>query len=254
MHKTRHKRAFRFWMFLLFFFGCLLGGFWLFEAHFAAIVRDTAETAVKAKAAYIIKDAIAEQTAKDKITYDSLVTFEKDKNGSITALKTNTTAINRFKSALFACIVNALEQTKAVGFEIPARHHIAERACRRKRGRWCACISFRSARSKSRVKNSLESAGYQSILPPHLYLCPRGACGGDGGNAPNDLCGNRSVCGRNRGGRQCAGVLCGYRFDEIKPKDGRACFRPLFHVNRFLNRVMRYIPKPSPVCRKIPVS
>lgn len=71
MRKNRHKRAFRFWMFLLFFFGCLLGGFWLFEAHFAAIVRDTAETAVKAKAAYIINDAIAEQTAKDKITYDS---------------------------------------------------------------------------------------------------------------------------------------------------------------------------------------
>ena len=51
VRKIRRRRMFRFWMCLLFFFGCLLGGFLLFEAHFAAIVRDTAETAVKAKAA-----------------------------------------------------------------------------------------------------------------------------------------------------------------------------------------------------------
>lgn len=171
VHQTRHKRAFRFWMFLLFFFGCLLGGFWLFEAHFAAIVRDTAETAVKAKAAYIINDAIAEQTAKDKITYDSLVTFEKDKNGSITALKTNTTAINRFKSALSLAIVNALEQTEAVGFEIPLGTILQSELAAGK-GPMVRVHILPIGTVETRVKNSLESAGINQSCH-RIYICVR---------------------------------------------------------------------------------
>ena len=73
---------------------------YLFETKFSAIVRDTAEMAVKAKAVYILNQAIFEETAREKITYDSLVSFEKDNTGQITALKTNATEINRLKSSL----------------------------------------------------------------------------------------------------------------------------------------------------------
>ncbi len=136
---------------------------YLFETKFSAIVRDTAEMAVKAKAAYILNQAIFEETAREKITYDSLVSFEKDNTGQITALKTNATEINRLKSSLSLVVVNALDKLNAVGLEIPLGTVLGSELTAGK-GPMMPVHILPVGSVETQVKNSITSAGINQSL------------------------------------------------------------------------------------------
>lgn len=67
-------------------------------------ILELAQTQVKNATSDLTNDAIARQMAEGDIRYDRLVYFEKDLEGSITALKTNMGEINRLKTDILNTI------------------------------------------------------------------------------------------------------------------------------------------------------
>ncbi len=117
MRRKRLKR--RLLLICAIFFLFLALSLYLFETRLAGILADTAENAVKAKAAYLINAAVLEEAEKSAASYDTLVSFEKDASGQITALKTNTVEVNRLKSKLSLSALEALEGVEDAGLNIP---------------------------------------------------------------------------------------------------------------------------------------
>ena len=60
----------------------------LFRIRYNQVILDLAKTQVTNSTSDLINDAVAAQIARGNIQYDSIVYFEKDVNGKITALKT----------------------------------------------------------------------------------------------------------------------------------------------------------------------
>ena len=70
----------------------------------APLVQELAKARVANKASSIINDAVEAQLRNDNIDYDAIVFLEKDRNGAITALKTNINEINRLKTEILSLI------------------------------------------------------------------------------------------------------------------------------------------------------
>jgi sporulation protein YunB len=70
----------------------------LFRIRYNQVILDLAKTQVTNSTSDLINDAVARQIAGGNIQYDSIVYFEKDVNGKITALKTNIGEVNRIKT------------------------------------------------------------------------------------------------------------------------------------------------------------
>jgi len=91
----------------------------VFESRLSKLVSEIAESTVNSKAAIIISTAIYDEIERDDISYDKLVSFEKDDSGRITALKTNIIEINRLKSKLSVEILSELDKMNTAQLEIP---------------------------------------------------------------------------------------------------------------------------------------
>lgn len=86
----------------------------LFRCKFNEPVRELAQAQVVNATSDLINDAIDRQIETGDIQYDRIVYFEKDLNGSITALKTNMSEVNRLKTNTLNIIndeILALDQT-----------------------------------------------------------------------------------------------------------------------------------------------
>lgn len=70
----------------------------------APLVQELAKARVANKASSIINEAVETQLRNDNIDYDAIVFLEKDRNGAITALKTNINEINRLKTEILSVI------------------------------------------------------------------------------------------------------------------------------------------------------
>jgi sporulation protein YunB len=66
-----------------------------------------------------INEAITETIERDGVSYDSIVIFEKDIYGQITALKTNMLTVNRFKANVTNEVLDAVESIGAPDLGIP---------------------------------------------------------------------------------------------------------------------------------------
>lgn len=102
--------------FLLLLGVCIYG---VFEHRLSIVISQISANTVKSKAAIIISDAIYEEIAENDITYDKLVSFEKDTSGRITALKTNIIEINRLKSRLAVRVLDELDKMDTAELQIP---------------------------------------------------------------------------------------------------------------------------------------
>ena len=78
--------------------------FLMIRSRYRDVIRELAETQVKNTTSDLTNDAIAKQIAEGVIQYDRIVYFEKDLNGSITALKTNMSEVNRLKTDILNII------------------------------------------------------------------------------------------------------------------------------------------------------
>lgn len=107
-------------VFLLFTLVFLIAAFaFLYvEIKLTPIVKTMALQKAKSIAAYVVSDAVYEET-RESLDYEDLVTFEKDNNGKVTALKTNIVYINRLKSLLSVKILEKLQNIPETELYIP---------------------------------------------------------------------------------------------------------------------------------------
>ena len=90
-----------------------------FRYKYLDAVVGLAETRVKNATSDLINDAIDEQIATGDVHYDRIVYFEKDLNGSITALKTNMSEVNRLKTSILNIINDEILELDTADLGIP---------------------------------------------------------------------------------------------------------------------------------------
>ena len=80
-------------------------------------------TAAQAQAqntvAGVIEHAIWEQLGEEEVTYSDLVTIQRDSAGTITALTTNTAAMNQLRAELIGVVLEALDGVDVSQIQIP---------------------------------------------------------------------------------------------------------------------------------------
>ena len=99
---VRKIKAFLWWLAVVFVI--LTAAFLALRVQYRQVVRDLARVQVMNSTSDLTNDAIARQMAEGDVRYDRLVYFEKDLEGSITALKTNMGEINRLKTDILNTI------------------------------------------------------------------------------------------------------------------------------------------------------
>ena len=112
------RRGKRHWkLFFVLILILLIGAFVGLRTRLWPVVRSLARTQVTNTASDLINDAILQQIMEGQIQYDRIVYFEKDLNGRITALKTNTAEVNRLKTETLNLINDEIlaEDTEHLG-------------------------------------------------------------------------------------------------------------------------------------------
>lgn len=89
------------------------------ELKLRPLVRAYAEGRAGYIAARSVNAAVQEALEQAGGIYDNLVFFEKNENGDILAVKTDSIKINRLKSAILDRVAEKLSQTGAVRIEVP---------------------------------------------------------------------------------------------------------------------------------------
>lgn len=110
------RRITRWILLLLLLFTALLIGF---RVRYKQVILDLAKTQVTNSTSDLINDAVAAQIARGNIQYDSIVYFEKDVNGKITALKTNIGEVNRIKTDTLNTINDEITDIEQSDLGIP---------------------------------------------------------------------------------------------------------------------------------------
>ena len=67
----------------------------------------------------IVSDSVDAAIAEGKFDYDRMVSFEKDNDGKITAVKSNMPEFNRLQSAILAEVLNRIDQVSSQNLSIP---------------------------------------------------------------------------------------------------------------------------------------
>lgn len=91
----------------------------VFEERLSKVIYDMSSNTVKSKAGIVISSAIYDEIDSLDITYDKLVSFEKDNSGHITALKTDIIEINKLKTTLSVRILKELSEMDTAELAIP---------------------------------------------------------------------------------------------------------------------------------------
>jgi sporulation protein YunB len=89
------------------------------ENKIRPIIKSMAEAHARTIGARITSEAINEEIARNNLSYDDLISFEKSENGKISALKTNILNVNKLKSMLSAVILDKLSNMKDINLYIP---------------------------------------------------------------------------------------------------------------------------------------
>ncbi|MCL2002815.1 MAG: sporulation protein YunB [Oscillospiraceae bacterium] len=88
--------------------------------HLRPIMTQMARVEVDRLASRVINQAIVRRITDDNVTYGSLVFFEKDIYGQITALKTDIISVNRLRADITEEVLLSLERIDTAGLSIPA--------------------------------------------------------------------------------------------------------------------------------------
>lgn len=91
----------------------------IFRLYLAPQAQRLIETQVSNQASAAINAAIAEQVAAGKLDYADMVTVEKDRNGAVTAIRTNMERINLLKTGILDCIDEKLDNLSVEKLGVP---------------------------------------------------------------------------------------------------------------------------------------
>lgn len=89
------------------------------EARLRPMVVTAAQAQAQNAIAGVIEHAIWEQLVEEEITYSDLVTIQRDSAGTITALTTNTAAMNQLRAELIRVVLDALDGVDVSQIQIP---------------------------------------------------------------------------------------------------------------------------------------
>lgn len=112
--KLKIKRLF--FVFLIFLIGLIL----MLDCGMRPMIKKIAEARASTIATTVINDAVSGLIAKEKITYNSLVSLKFDKDSQVTAMESNISSINKLKSDIGIAINNAMVKCEATEVSIPA--------------------------------------------------------------------------------------------------------------------------------------
>ena len=118
-NQKRIKKRYKFLIFLLFLVIAFFGSLKYAEFRLQPIVKSMAVGTARSIGARVISEAITEEIDATNISYNDLISFEKDNSGNIAALKTDIIMINRLKSKLSVVILNKLSSIENININIP---------------------------------------------------------------------------------------------------------------------------------------
>ena len=118
-NQRKFKKRYKFLIFLLFLIISLLGSLKYAEFRLQPIVKSMAVGTARSIGARVISESINEEIDATNISYNDLISFEKDNSGNIAALKTDIIMINRLKSKLSVVILNKLSNIENININIP---------------------------------------------------------------------------------------------------------------------------------------
>ena len=122
-NKRKNKKTFRLGYRILIFFIVIILFFVIVlkysESRVRPIIVSMADAHARSIGAKVVSEAINEEIENNNISYDDLITFEKDESGRIAALKTDIIMINRLKSKLSVVILNKLSDIDDINLYIP---------------------------------------------------------------------------------------------------------------------------------------
>ena len=90
-----------------------------FTAQMQPLLENLATTRVSNMVNRIVSEAVDEAIENGDISYNDLITFEKDNEGQITALYSNMAAFNRLQSHILDIILARIDQVSARELSIP---------------------------------------------------------------------------------------------------------------------------------------
>jgi len=89
------------------------------QTHLRPIISHMAEVRVEYLAVKAMNEAVNRKIIQDNVGYDSLIYFEKDIYGQITALKTNMIGVNRLKTEIVEDVLASLSKISHSELAIP---------------------------------------------------------------------------------------------------------------------------------------
>jgi sporulation protein YunB len=113
--KIRYRILIYFAVIILFAAGLMLYS----EIRMRPIITSMAEAHARSIASKVVSEAISEEIEANNISYDDLISFEKDESGKIAALKTDIIMVNRLKSRLSVVILNKIANMDDINLYIP---------------------------------------------------------------------------------------------------------------------------------------
>ena len=119
--RLRWKRSgkLRFSLALMLILGIALGLYSVFVFRMRPLILDIATNRVRVVYTRIINNAVMQTLREEDIGYDDMVYFEKDYEGKITALCTNTSLLNMLSSRITETVLEKLDQVDTISVRIP---------------------------------------------------------------------------------------------------------------------------------------
>jgi len=118
-NRKRLKIRYRILIFFLAIILFLVGIVKYSESRIRPIIISMAEAHARSIGSKVVSEAISEEIESNNISYDDLISFEKDEIGKIAALKTDIIMVNRLKSRLSVVILNKLLNLNDINLYIP---------------------------------------------------------------------------------------------------------------------------------------
>ena len=89
------------------------------EARLAPNLAVLARTQIHNQVSALLEETVAELLSQDRVDYGELVAIQRDDSGTITALTTDTAALNRLRTRLVSSVLETLEDAPAATVRIP---------------------------------------------------------------------------------------------------------------------------------------
>ena len=91
----------------------------IFRSRLAPLAEELIQTQVDNQASDVINGAIGELIADGDIAYDRMITVEKDRQGNVTAVRTNVGEVNRLKTAVLERVDRMLTNLSTEELSVP---------------------------------------------------------------------------------------------------------------------------------------